>query len=298
MAAAVTLAVHTAVVARAVVRFAFSPTLPVGAGDALIVAPAQALDPALMATIGLDPNAVRDAWEQRVADAKPITPALPARRLVLRDNRGGEAMPTVPAVLNGSFDPAYRKPRETALAARGGDLAQRWARRFAAGSDWRQFFSALSDRGSRAVDTVLSWLRNASVFDRPQDRQQIDAGASLILAQGFRSDDATDVATIATAPDSESLWRAVQLMVRPDREDKLRGRLSVMNDAGDVLQATDAARIRYVRTQPFGVENARLLAAGWLSLNPLAYVASALFLAGLLTIATFSLVRSVGRGNG
>src|SRR5262249_45071793 len=71
MAAALTLAVHSAVLSRTVVRFSFSPSLPTAGGDALIVAPAQALDPALMAPIGLDPNAVRSAWENPPVAAQP-----------------------------------------------------------------------------------------------------------------------------------------------------------------------------------------------------------------------------------
>src|SRR5262249_52712797 len=136
-----------------------------------------------------------------------------------------------------------------------------------------------------------------AALDTRDGTQAIDARAALILAQGFRPSDPNGVVTIVTARDSESLWKAVQRLVHPTRYGELRGRLSGVDDVGDVVQALDAARIRYVRTQPLGVENVRLLVAGWLSLNPFAYVAVALVLGCLLAMATFSLVRSVGRSN-
>ena len=60
--------------------------------------------------------------------------------------------------------------------------------------------------------------------------------------------------------------------------------------------AADDARL--IVTQPLTIENTRLIAAGWLSLNSHIYVALALAMAALLAIATTFFVQSVGRKNG
>ena len=52
---------------------------------------------------------------------------------------------------------------------------------------------------------------------------------------------------------------------------------------------------RFVMTQPLSLGNARLIAAGWLSLHATLYVVAALMLAGLLATATRWFVRHVGR---
>lgn len=284
MAAALTLAVHTGVAARAIVRFAFAPSLPSATGDALIVAPVQALDPALMTPIGLDPDAVRNAWESRAVAAGPSASPAHPKRPALNDNQAQDEISRIPA------------QGEIAPARGAGNLAQRWAARFSSGSDWAQFFAGVADRASRAVAAVAAPIRTI-VFNGREDTPAIDAGAASIFAQGFRSGDDNGVVTIATARDSESLWRAVRLMVHPARSGEARGRLSILDDAGDLVQAVNPARIRFVRTQPLGLENVRLLAAGWLSLNSFAYVALALVLASLLALATFSLARNVGRSS-
>jgi len=291
MAAAMTLALHMAVAAQAIVPFEFTPGVPTCSGNVLIVAPAQALDPAMMTKIGLDPNAVRSAWENR----RPVpTPA----QVGLRGSVPQDKPPSSARNTSAAGD-ASAPASQSGGASGSGDLTRRWADRFSPTSTWDALSHAVADRWSRVVTAVVTPLRNVNLFDRrsANERNAIDPTALFVLAQGVRSNDGTDVVTIATAPDSESLWRAVQLLVQPAHQANFRGRLSMMDGDGEVVRALDAVQIRYQQTQPFHPENVRLLAAGWLSLNPLAYVGGMLFLAALLAAATFWLVRNVGRSN-
>jgi cellulose synthase operon protein B len=73
--------------------------------------------------------------------------------------------------------------------------------------------------------------------------------------------------------------------------------LSVMDASGDLVGAVESAHVRYLETQPRSFGNTRLIAAGWFSLNPAAYVISALLMAGILAMTTLSLIRNSGRSS-
>ena len=118
--------------------------------------------------------------------------------------------------------------------------------------------------------------------------------ADLIIAQ---QSDPTELGTwtAVIAPDSDSLARGVQAVAVHSEWDKLKGRIMVHERDGKDLSDVPVTRFRFVPTQPFSLENARLIAANWLSDNIMSY---ALLLAAggiLLGLATGGLLSLLGR---
>ena len=232
LAAAATLAVKLSVAADRLIPFQVVFSNPDLASDqGLVVAPAQALDPALMRAIELDPDAVQQLWQQR-----------------------------------GSARDA-RAPQRT-------------------------------DNSNANLD----WLTNGIAAIRTRlfggvSPLAIAADTSLIVAQGYRARDNLAAITIVTAPDSATLARSVAGLVGPQRWSALSGRLTTMTETGRLVQAIEPVDIDLIRTQPASLRNTRLIVAGWLSLHPAAYVASALLIAALLAAASMQLVKHLGRRN-
>ena len=76
---------------------------------------------------------------------------------------------------------------------------------------------------------------------------------------------------------------------------EVAGRMSILDASEGSVVTAPARAQRLIVTQPLTIENSRLIAAGWLSLNSQIYVAVALVIAMLLALTTSLFVRNVGR---
>jgi cellulose synthase operon protein B len=303
LSAAATLAVRLAVAARDLIPFTFTLARPGETTDhTLIVAPAQALDPELMKAIGLDPDAVRRVWENRALPESAAAP-LPPARVVLRHTQTENS--AAPAGQPGG-GPTEPKPApsiaggEVSSSAASTEIVDRWSGMVGKRAVWDGFPDVIKSIGrhtSNASAAVMSVVRSQGTKAKTPESNAIDARASLIVAQGQRPGSDTGAVTIVTAPDSRTLLQSAELLMDPVRWSNLRGRLSVMDASGDLVGAVEAAHVRYLETQPRSFGNARLIAAGWFSLNPAAYVISALLMAGILAMTTLSLIRNSGRSS-
>jgi cellulose synthase operon protein B len=302
LSAASTLAVRLTVAARDLIPFAFALAPPSGVTDPmLIVAPAQSLDPAVMKTIGLDPEAVQRVWESRAVREAAVVPP-PKVRVILRPSQAGSSTETDERSSTGaSIDPAGAPSiarADVAVAVGSQDIVDRWSGMVGKRSIWDGFPDVIKSgvrHASNAAAAIMSLVRNEARKAKGLETNTFDPRASLIVAQGRRPGQQGDTVTIVTAPDSRALLQSMELMIDPSRWPSLRGRLSVVDSSGDVVTTVEPSKVRYLETQPRSIANARLIAAGWFSLNPLAYVISALLLAGVLAIATLSLIRNTGR---
>jgi hypothetical protein len=119
--------------------------------------------------------------------------------------------------------------------------------------------------------------------------------AALLVGQDFPGDRAANLWTVVTAPDAATLQAGVDCLTHPQIWSRLAGRISAVNADETLAFVPTGERVRYVTTQPFGLVNTRLVAAGWLSLNPLSYVAIALLLVLCLAASTLWLVLNTGR---
>jgi len=303
LSAAVTLAVRLAVAARDLIPFTFTLARPGEPTDhTLIVAPAQALDPGLMKAIGLDPDAVRRVWENRAVPESAAAP-LPPTRVVLRHTQTENSAAPAGQPGGASIEP---KPTpsiagsELSSSAASTEIVDRWSGMVGKRAIWDGFPDVIKSIGRHASDAsaaVMSVIRSQGTKAKTPESSAIDARASLIIAQGGRPGSDTDAVTIVTAPDSRSLLQSAELLMDPVRWSNLRGRLSVMDASGELVGAVESAHVRYLETQPRSFGNVRLIAAGWFSLNPAAYVISALLMAGILAMTTLSLIRNSGRSS-
>lgn len=297
VAAALSLTARAAVAAGKPISFSFSTGTTTEDGSTLIVSPARALDPDVMRRAGVDPAAVEAAWQNLtpLADDKtPPAPGLPSRwwlansdaplacRLPVRTTDAAAAPKYAP--------PPAPRTQETPAAGGNDDLLASWSDD-APGPTWRDRFSAASMRAMAWVDS----LGPALPWKRPSTDEGIAPGASLILAQGFNTRSGTDVTTIVTAPDSTTLREAVGCLFDPSVWPAIHGRIATVDATSGRVRATDATQFRYAASDTASLRNTRLVAAGWLSLNPIAFVIIALILAAVLSGTTPLFVRRIGR---
>jgi hypothetical protein len=262
MTAALTLAARLAVSAGRPIDFSFAMTPPASdAGEVLMVSPVPALAPALLRASGLDPERVQRAWQARSArlDLKPASDdEAMARRCDL---------PRLPAAAPVA---APDQPRE--------------------GSGF-----SLAALGLRASLPSLPFRHVGEAPGGVAEEEAVSERAALLVGQDFPADRANNLWTVVTAPDAAALQAGVDCLTHPQIWSRLGGRISAVNADETLAFVPTGERVRYVATQPFGLVNTRLVAAGWLSLNPLSYVAIALGLVLCLAASTLWLVLNTGR---
>lgn len=258
MAAAATLAARLAIAAGRPIDFAFAMTPPaIDAGDVLLVAPAAALDPAWIRAAGLDPERIRAAWRDRP----------PERRAPLSE---AEALARPCALPPARLGAAADKVGPEAASA----------------------FTLL---GLRRSLPALPLGRTPDAPNAGSEAEIVDGRAILLIGQDFASAKASHLWTLVTAVDSASLQAGVECLAHPMIWSGLGGRISALASDQTLRFVPAGDRQRLVATQGFSLPNARLVAAGWLSLNPLAYVGIALGLVLCLAAATLALVLNTGR---
>lgn len=261
MAAAATLAARLGVAAGRPIDFAFAMTPPaLDAGEVLMVSPAPALEPALMRAAGLDPERVRQAWQHSPDGARQIAPAtdgdLQTTRCLLP-----QLPPAAPVKI------AARDEAGFSFASLG----------LRASLPAPSFWQGVEPQGARSEGEVVS------------------ARASLLVAQDFPVEQAKNLWTVFTASDAGALKAGIECLTHPQIWSGLGGRISALGQDESVSFVSAGDHQRLVATQSFGIANSRLVAAGWLSLNPLAYVGLALLLVLCLAASTLWLVLNTGR---
>jgi cellulose synthase operon protein B len=278
-----------------------------------VVAPARMLDPGMMASAGLDPEAVRAAWQERAEAAveKPSDSAFSRAEIAVRNRlllqrdvptlcrlprRGGRT---------GAAAPAGLAPAGAATSARGVLVA---------GPEPQDLFDAWNDtvRGrGRWLAEAGGWFTGpgrwvgdmaAASWSWASERLSVTAAptaitpqASLVVAQSIQGDSPDNVVTIVTAPNAEILGASVACLADPRVWTRADGRLSILDASDGALDAVPAEATRYIPTGPLSIQNVRLITAGWLSMNPGLYVFVALLMALALSATTTHLVRNVGR---
>lgn len=118
---------------------------------------------------------------------------------------------------------------------------------------------------------------------------------AMVMSQANLSGDESGVWTLVTAPTSAALMETMACAVDPRVWAQVRGRIAALDPSEAQIAALRASELNFVSTQPFSVQNARLIAAGWFSINRWTYAGIILFVAFLLGSSTFWLMRNIGR---
>ena len=286
MGAAATVAARLAVAAGAPTPFDFRATPSKDPSATLAVGPARAIEPALWIAAGLEAATVKQAWQDRAESGAPLA----GRRRVRDDPIAACASAPAPrpsAIAASALKVGAEPPRSRDLVVE--------TRATGAGSrDWM-------DRATWAGALEGVWRALASRLpasflpSQPITSVADLAGASLLVAEGAPESRPSEVTMLVSAPNSALLSQAVACLIEPRVWGGLSGRLSLIDASSGVVRSIAAEHATFVPTESLTVGNIRLIAAGWLSMNPNSYALGALLIATVLALATWWLVGHVGR---
>jgi hypothetical protein len=300
--AAATMVAHLAVAAARPIDFQIA-TAPPSKGPTLAVAPVGSFDAALLEKLGMPVQALQNAWKRK-GDARPAG----------KDDAGlseKESAARNLMVLQTNFPMACHPPKRQSdyrrasagvddmpvgATAPARDLFAEWDEKLNRESRWSNFVN-WAERAARwgksKFTDAATWVR--SEFDRRPEEALASPQSLLAIGQNILGESSEDVWTVVTSPSADALVDAVGCLVDPRVSRQIAGRVSVLDMSRARIDVAPVADARFVMTQPFSVGNARLIAAGWLSLHATLYVLAALLIACLLAIATRWFVRHVGR---
>ncbi|XYD11732.1 cellulose biosynthesis cyclic di-GMP-binding regulatory protein BcsB [Methylobacterium sp. NMS12] len=313
--AAATLAARLAMASERVIDFEVVTQQQVASDTSqLVVAPARALDPALLESVGFDPQQVQRVWEGRadmVATPGQFGPEGVLTLDRLRRNLPMRcALPTLipqvrpaqPAQAPSSQGEASAAPAPTSAPAPGSapasgsssdrELIDRWE---ASTRGSRQIWAAVDSVWNEITGTVRSLRQTVTAQVKPDETVEVPATASLLIAEGPPVQSSNTV--IVTAPNASLLKASVSCLVDPVVWARLGGSAAFLDASNGTLVTSRPERIELVETQPRSLANLRLVSAAWLSINTEYYVGMTLAMALCLGLATTSLVRNVGRKN-
>lgn len=308
MGAATTIAVQMAIAADRVIDFSLSAERPADRdAPAVVVAPARALDPALLRTIGLEPDQLRQIWQGR-AEPAPVPPGQEAAKLA---SAPGQTDGMSLERLQNNVPPACALPaahaRVAALATQRPRLAGSRSRNEAAdiATAWDatlQTAPSLIDQVSAMAgqigDAAQASLQDAAAWVKGQVKDppvEIGSRASLVVGQGVDGEGLGSVVTVFTAPNAALLQASVTCLSSPVLWSRLQGRIATLDANDGAISTYEAKRSRLLETEPRNLANLRLVFAGWLSMNPSIYVLALFAAAIALGLSTNAMLRGVGR---
>lgn len=149
--------------------------------------------------------------------------------------------------------------------------------------------------GLRASLPALPYWQTPDLAGAGTEAEIVTGRAALLVGQDFASAQARHLWTVVTAADASALQAGVQCLVHPAIWSGLNGRIAALASDESLRFVPAGDHQRLVQTQALSLPNARLVAAGWLSLNPLSYVGIALALVLCLAASTLLLVLNTGR---
>lgn len=165
----------------------------------------------------------------------------------------------------------------------------RW-REELSGRGWRGSISAFQDWLSRTFDLTVSSLR---ILPGKAPPYLPDRDIRLIMAQQ-ESPGGDNTWTVLAAPTPAILSDATRILAKEANWPNLAGQIAGLDTSGTV-QVTRTGNAKLVPTQEFSLFNYRLVAANWLSSNPLTYACGLFVACALLGLGTSGLLSGLGR---
>lgn len=317
--AAATLAARLAIAAKRVIDFELVPDAGGTEGGAnLVVAPARALNPVTIQTVGLDPDEIRRVWQGRAETVAtpgqfgpegvltldrlrrnlPMRCALPPAAVPVSVAAAPPAAPSAapPAIPAAAPAPAPRGAPRPAGPETDEELVARWDQTLSGAafvpSVLREGWSRFANWALRLRSDVTGLIEAPKAGDVP-----VNPRASLIIAEGSDGTRLSETTVLVTAPNPSMLKASVSCLVDPVVWTRLVGRAAFLDASDGTLTTVQPDRVALIETRAWSLANFRLVSAAWLSLNPSYYVGMTLFMALCLGLATTGLVRQLGRRN-
>jgi hypothetical protein len=323
--AAATFVAHLAVVAGRPIDFEITLNPPLkNRGPTLAIAPFDALDPDLMRKLDMPVDDLARVWREKIGvesrsldpEATTTVDAATRNRLVLQNNfpmachppqsiGGFRAMlRNIDLIATGATEDEEEQAGQDGGASASADsgdeaapdLFQEWdarlrnENRFSSIVEW---VNRIGDWGKAKFTDAGGWIRHLD--HGASSSGEMSPQTMLALGQNILGGSSDNVWTVLTAPNSDALADSVACLVDPRVSRQIAGRLSLLDVSKAKIDSTPVSNTHFVITQPLSVGNARLIAAGWLSLHSLYYVGAALVLGLLLATATRIFVKNVGR---
>lgn len=315
--ATATFVAHLAVVAGRPIDFEVTQTPPLSGGRPILaVAPFDAFDPELLRKLDMPADDLARAWRGKIgvasAGAEPersgAVDTVARNHFVLQNNfpmacRSRKSLGGLRAMLRkidtmatGAIDESGRYDRETDPRAEpegGADLLQQWDARFRTENRLVAAVQKLRELGERARAKFTD-AGNLFRFDATP-AAAVSQTTTLALGQNLLDGASDNVWTVLTAANAQSLSESVACLVDPRVSRQIAGKVSLLELSKAKIESVPATTMRFVVTQPLSLGNARLIAAGWLSLHSLYYVGAALVVGLLLALSTHLFVKTLGR---
>ncbi|MER2607272.1 MAG: cellulose biosynthesis cyclic di-GMP-binding regulatory protein BcsB [Siculibacillus sp.] len=257
--------------------------------SALVVGAFGDLPTTVASTVGIEPVAVRDAWNRRptpvplaapvpgqLSDVVGSTPDRLSRRVsTLRL----AALPEVAdPIVTGSLTGKATPPRADV------ELVDRW--RKSVENPWSAgaFLRTAGTRVEQMLGSFGGTARRETFVPR--------SSTGLVVAQSISP--TGGVWTLLTAPSVAALADGITTVTESERWNELSGAVGAWDQVEEKTLVTGSVSRGFFATHAFDFVNLRLIAAAWATENPIGFVLSILLVTALLGFTTARLVPHFG----
>lgn len=171
----------------------------------------------------------------------------------------------------------------------------------------QRWFEELSDENlvSRVFSNIVDSVRGAvnldfavgSAGDSSLGMALISDDATLLMAQSQAPANPDTAWTLVTAPTPQLLSTSMAALSAPEEWQRIGGRITAYELESNDLTTVPVDRVSYLATLPLSLANIRLIAANWFSINNGVYAIALVVMAFFLGLATWALIRPLGRRN-
>lgn len=263
---------------------------PSEARSALVIGAFSDLPTTVAAAVGIEPGAVRDAWSRRPPTA-PTTASIPtgsdrvARRLSALRVAAGDMGEAIDPIVTGSVAPATTGSLATRAVgtATGADPLDRWRRSME--SPW-SVGAFTRDLSNRLAGISLGFAAKEPPRFAPRP------STGLVVAQALGPNGG--VWTLLTAPSATTLGDGIAALTENGRWHEVEGAVVAWDQVDERTQTTGSIARGFFPTRDVDFGNLRLIAAAWVSDNPIGFVLAVLLATIALGFATARLLPHLG----
>lgn len=264
---------------------------PSDARSALVIGAFSDLPATVASAVGIESSAVRDAWSRRppttqsTASVSSGNDRVSRRLSALRVAAGDHADP-IDRIVTGSVQPITTGSLATRAigAGSGADPLDRWRRSME--SPWS--FGAFT----RDISTRLSGLGAGLGGAKEQPRFAPRPTTGLVVAQAIGP--TGGVWTLLTAPTAATLGDGIAALTESGRWNDVEGAVVAWDQVDERTATTGSVSRGFFSTRDIDLGNLRLIAAAWVSDNPIGFVLAVLLATLALGFTTARLLPHLG----